>query len=480
MKRFAVIAALAALCAGGAYAATVVTELHSYSQTYTEQVTVGSKGKQQVITIVGTVSGTITDQDTYPDPVTVTQTVTVGGTTSTQVTTTQPTTTGHPTPTTTTAPTTTTEPPSPPPPTDNCTVVAQPSADSNYLNSVYQGVSPGATICLATGNFGYQLVKRDPDKAIGSARVTIRPLAGNMPMFTKLSLGYEQINAFPPNDLTIRDFYAGYPLVWGSRNVSLLNLSGRGFDVFRYNGNPGSELVGEAQGADVLVQGGDYGPCEAPRQDGCTVRIIGTRIVVDGVTIHDVTSTDPINFHTDGMFVRGCIDCKVLRSKWYGNEVTNIRIQNCCQLPAIRNLEIADNWFACPTTGAAQGSVCRWDGIDVDGDVPGLRIHHNSFASGTGVLWAVTGDGCCNYIPQTDAEESRNIEATWPDYSPCATGVRVIENARTPRGAYRLCGSDVFVGDPMYVNPSNEADMDYRLLPGSPAIGYGSRLSESP
>jgi hypothetical protein len=297
-----------------------------------------------------------------------------------------------------------------------------------------------------------------------------------MPMFTKLSLGWEQVNARPPNDLTLRDFYAGYPLVWGSRNVSLLNLSGRGFDIFRYDGNDPNEFVGEAEGADVLVQGGDYGPCEAPRQDGCTVRIIGTRITVTGVTIHDVTSTDPANFHTDGMFVRGCIDCKVLGNKWYGNEVTNIRIQNCCQLPAIKNLEIADNWFACPRLGPQDGGGCRWDGIDIDADIPGLRIHHNSFASNTGVLWAVTGDGCCTFIPQTDAEEARNIEVAWPDYAPCVPGLRVIENARTPRTSYRLCGTDVFVGDPMYVNPSNGADMDYRLQPGSPAAGYGSRL----
>jgi hypothetical protein len=356
-----------------------------------------------------------------------------------------------------------------------CTVTVQPSVASGALNSAYQSAAPGETLCLATGNFGYQLLQRDSDKAIGSERVTIQPAPGASPVFTKLALGQNQIGALPPNDLTIRDFFAGYPVVWGSRNVSLLNLSGRGFDVFRY------DLAGdgENEGADVLVKGGDWGPCEAPRQDGCTVRIIGTRIVVDGVTIHDVTSTDLANYHVDGMFVRGCVDCKVLNSKWYGNYITNIRVQNCCLLPANRNLEVADNWFGCPLTGAAR--ACRGDGIDIDNDVPSLHIHHNSYAAGTGTQWAVTGDGCCTYVPQTDAEELRNIAAAWPDYAPCNTGARVTENARTTRpngGAYRLCGSDVFVGDPQYVNPSNGPDMDYRLRPGSPAAGYGSRLGE--
>jgi hypothetical protein len=461
--KIAAIIAMALLFVGGAYAATVVTETHVVQGTCTT-----AKNNRICNWIT-----TITDEDTVPDPVT----VTVTGSTPTTTATTTGTTTTHPTtPTTTTPPP---PPPPPPPPTDTCTVVLQPNTDDNALNAAYQAAAPGATICLATGNFGYQLVQADPDKAIGSARVTIRPLAGNIPLFSKLSLGFEQINARPPNDLTLKDFYAGYFLVWGSRNVSAFNLSGTGFDVFRYDGNDPNEFVGEAEGADVLVQGGNWGPCEAPRQEGCTVRIIGTRIVVDGVTIHDVTSTDLVNFHVDGMFVRGCTDCKVLNSKFYGNWITNIRVQNCCQLPAIRNLEIADNWFACPRTGPDLGTVCRWDGIDIDANIPGLRVHHNSFAPYTGVLWAVTGDGCCEYIPQSDAEEQRNIEAAWPDYSPCVPGLRVIENARTPRGGeyngYRICGSDVFVGDPMYVNPSNGADMDYRLQPGSPAAGYGSR-----
>lgn len=70
MRRLALIAAICVLAPLGAYAATIVTELHPWQGTITYTEKVGNKN----VVKTATVQGTITDLDTYPDPVTVTVT----------------------------------------------------------------------------------------------------------------------------------------------------------------------------------------------------------------------------------------------------------------------------------------------------------------------------------------------------------------------------------------------------------------------
>ncbi len=127
---------IAALFITGAYAATIVTEVHPFSQSYTDRVTVSSRGKQQVVTVTGTVTGAITEQDTYPDPSTVTVT--------TVQTVTAP-------PSTTTAPTTTTTPPDPEPPSSGITVLPGQS-----WQAAADLAAPGSVISVAPGQHGEQ------------------------------------------------------------------------------------------------------------------------------------------------------------------------------------------------------------------------------------------------------------------------------------------------------------------------------------
>jgi hypothetical protein len=146
------------LLAGGGYAAAqaVVTELHPYSQAYTERVTIGNKNRTQIFTVTGTVQGTITDQDTLPDPVTVTSppvtvTVTTGTTTS------EP------------PPTTTTNPPPPPPPTDPEVELRQPDGGAGFYGNFANPLptDPSYFPIGTWGSYNTTQANRDSDAAAG-------------------------------------------------------------------------------------------------------------------------------------------------------------------------------------------------------------------------------------------------------------------------------------------------------------------------
>jgi hypothetical protein len=481
----AVAALLLLLFAGGAYAATVVTELHPYSKTYTERVTVGSKGKQQVVTIVGTVSGTITDQDTYPDPVTVTQTVTVGGTTSTQVTTTAPTT-GHGTTTapTTTAPTTTTVPP--PPPSGDCTTTVSPDGTSNTLNAAYQAAVPNDVVCLGSGSYGTQKIGKDFDKPEGVGMVTFRPAPGSTPLLEQLQLGNWGDNLPGPRDIIVEELAINYVITtraacWAGscsdtprpQNILLQRIQAKAVDILHSDG--------------VTVQDSDLRGCVAASGNesgsACMTRTANSSFVTfQRNLIHDAVSADPVNWHIDGMFIMGATDVKVLDNKFYRNMVTNIRIQTCCQNRNNERIHIEGNWFAAPFNDL-ELTQKRANAIDIDDPrftpaIPGLKILRNSFGINTRPYFAVLDDGCCNVAPQPGAEIAWNIMQGTPSYSICAPQANEHDNALTqrPGSGSRLCGpGDFFIADPMYVNPDDRFP-DFRLMPGSPATGYGSEL----
>jgi hypothetical protein len=166
-------------------------------------------------------------------------------------------------------------------------------------------------------------------------------------------------------------------------NITFEDLDGPWFDVLDDN----------ATG--ILISGGDYGPCDANAgndNQGCTARMLGTGTTVDGATIHNITTTDATNFHVDGVFIRGCIDCVVRNSTFYNNQIQNIRIQNCCSLPDNDGTQIYNNWFGFAWSNEDLTGL-RHGAIDVDNAVPDMVIAFNSFAS------SCEGGGTCAAYP---------------------------------------------------------------------------------
>jgi hypothetical protein len=314
------------------------------------------------------------------------------------------------------------------------------------LGRAYQLAKPGAVVELAAGSYPYQQIARDPSKT-SPANVVFRPAPGASVSVDMIDFGQEQLGVPAPANIVVRDIHVGYLRAWaGTDHLIWQNISGKHFDMFGVT--------------NVRVLGGDFGPCQAPRDDdACVPRIAGSaNILLDGVTIHDMTSTDLVNHHVDGLFIRGATNVVIRDSKFRGNMITNIRIQpqDCC---ANASITLENNWFAPALQG--EGSATRADGVDVDQPFPGLLFRNNSFATGTGPQLLGT---------YSDARLVGNLMMN----AQCAPGVTYAYNVVIPFSAYSgqtPCGrSDKVVASFGYLN---EGGFDYHIGPSSPAIGSG-------
>jgi hypothetical protein len=248
----------------------------------------------------------------------------------------------------------------------------------------------------------------------------------------------------------VQDMTIDYVRAWrGARHLVWRDIQAKHFDIF--------------DASDIRIFGGDYGPCQAPRDDlACVPRIAGraSNILLDGVSVHGMTSTDLAAYHIDGLFIRGGNNIIVRNSKFWGNMVTNIRIQDqeCC---ANSNIMIENNWF--DSSLQADGVTSRWNAIDVDNGVDGLVIRNNSFMD-SGLLLIGT------------YRRSRIVNNLLENMG-CGTGVKYSRNLFLPFRPYtglRACGStDRRVRSLGYVNGPA---FDLRLRPQSPGFAAGDPL----
>jgi hypothetical protein len=329
-----------------------------------------------------------------------------------------------------------------------CTAVA-PCAT---FNRAYHAARPGDVVEVGAGTYGNQRLTFDPAKR-SSRRVVFKPAPGASVSVESIDFGQAQYEVRAAQHVTVRDMRVGFLRAWdGSSDLVWKNIRGRTFAVLS-----GDEpALGEAE--NVRIVGGSYGPCQAPQEEGCTVALIGKNLLVDGVTIHGMTSSDLANYHVDGMFMRGCRGCTIRNSKFYGNMITNIRIQNCCDLPDNRNLTIANNWFAAPVD--ADGVSLRGDAVDIDNPTPQLVFWNNSFAQNAGLSFAETDFGGTVRVVG-------NLMANL--YGGCRAGVQYANNLFIPidNAGPKPCGpTDRRVRSFGYVGP---AAFNYHITSRSPA-----------
>jgi hypothetical protein len=339
--------------------------------------------------------------------------------------------------------------------------VAPTGADTNPCSAAapcltfdraYRAAKPGQTVWVLPGNYPAQRIAFDPTKSSGD-RVVFSPLSGPVTL-ERLDLGLAPFGLRGPQHVVVQNMTVGRASVWdGSVDVTLQNLTARGFNVVYSLGAIPSP-------ADVRIVGGNYGPCESVAQAGdCVNYISGTNVVIDGATIHDVTSNDLVRYHVDGMFVRGCQGCTIRNSKFWKNMITNIRLQNCCGLSANERITIENNWFGPSLDG--DGVRLRGDAIDFDTPIPGLVVRNNSFAENAGPLFQPNG------WTGTNALVVNNLMANFP----CIAGVTYSHNVFIPSsGSFgsAACGpTDVRVRSFGYVDGPG---FNYHLVPTSPAL----------
>jgi chitodextrinase len=337
-----------------------------------------------------------------------------------------------------------------PPPSGTALAVSPNGSDTNpctqalpcrSFGRAYKAAAPGATVLVMAGTYPGQEISDDPAKQTG-APVVFQPSGGAVTVNGTLDFGQDQFNRLGPKGVTIKDMTITYLHAWaGSERLTWENIDAVHFDM---------------DAVDSVVRGGDYGPCQAPRDDpSCLSRVLGNarNVLVENASFHDITSTDLANFHVDGFAVFGGANVTLRNNRFYGNMITNIRVQNCCGNTPISNLVIENNWFAPPLQG--DGVSINANGIDIDNNVPGLRIRFNSFAEGG--YPQITAS-------QSDAELTGNLFTN----ATCASGVRYAYNVFKPWSETQgqgACGST-----DKKVSTLGYASGGFGLLSTSPAI----------
>ena len=309
----------------------------------------------------------------------------------------------------------------------------------------YKAAASGATVFVGGGTYPGQEIDNDPAKPLDGAPVVFQPSGGGVTVAGTINFGQEQFDRLGPKGVTVRDMKVTYLRAWpGSERLLWENVDVVHWDMVAVNST---------------VRNVDAGPCQAPRDDpSCLSRIFGASrdVTVEDSSFHNVTSTDLANYHVDGMAVFGGENITIRRSKFYANMITNIRVQNCCGNLPIKNLVLENNWFAPSLQG--DGVSTNANGVDIDSNVPGLRLRFNSFAEGS--------------YPQLAAQADAQLTGNLYTNVSCQAGVTYDYNVVIPwseNTGQTPCGTDKKTSSFGYVSASG---LDYHLTAGSPAIDY--------
>ncbi len=262
------------------------------------------------------------------------------------------------------------------------------------FNSSYQAAQPGDTVVVPAGTYPGETVSGTKSPAVTFT------MGGPVTVNGTLRVEADGLNLMGGKQLAVV-----YLTVFGGRNIVADGIDGTHFDIFD---TPGP----------ITVSNGDWGPCQAPRDDAsCLSRVgSGSNVTIVGNSFHNITSTDLANYHVDGMAIFGGANNRVLRNRYFGNMITNIRVQTCCGNPQIANLLVEGNSFQAAINGQGGKNA---NGIDIDTTVPGLKIRFNSFEQGTYIQ---------NTAPSNNAEYTGNLYT----HVSCLAGVTYAYNVFVP------------------------------------------------
>jgi hypothetical protein len=317
------------------------------------------------------------------------------------------------------------------------------------LGRAYQLAQPGQTVDVTAGDYPYQLLSADSRKQ-GTKHVVFQPAPGAGVNVSAIDFGQGQQGIPGPSHVTIRDMSIGYIRAWqGTNDVLWQNITGSSFGVI--------------SATHLTIRGGSFGPCLAPRDANCTPLLLGSNLLVDGVAIHDQTLVPGSGAHVDGMFIRGCQTCTVRNSKFWGNMITNIRIQDCCGNVPNSDITLQNNFFAAPLTGAPGGAT-RFDAVDFDTPIPNLRIISNSMMN--------SGIGFVNAVASAPALVTGNIFGR----AGCDPNATYAYNVFVPfsqfTGQQSCSGTDRKLSSFDAIGYANAGTDDLHLVPHSPAMRF--------
>lgn len=306
----------------------------------------------------------------------------------------------------------------PPPPSGSASVFLSPggndggsctqAAPCGSFNRAYTVAAPGATISVAAGSYGGQVLEWIPGRD-SAAQVRFVPrgqvtISGNLEIAAS-GVYIDGAATGSMSDWRSRTFsfkVAGWTSVEGRSSTQYpRNVTLEGVDT---------SVLGTYSAQNVRVSDMDVGPsvvdaiggrCSAPENkigmNGVAAPVEPTNVVWERVAVHDQNRTlaaANLECHYGGLFVINGQGVTIRDSVFEQNVVYNIQMQNFVGNPA-SNVVIENNWFGCPVNNSfATNGANTCDGqtslqFNAVSTFTNWVIRHNSFARGG----AATGDG---------------------------------------------------------------------------------------
>jgi hypothetical protein len=328
------------------------------------------------------------------------------------------------------------------------------------FDAAYHAANPGDLVLVQSGNYGDQSLSADGTKAAGGARVVIAPatgatvVVGSKPLSTTIQTS-EGLDVEGANAITFQDFIVRGDVTAnaGANNITYQNITTN-------NG-----VFGIYGGLNISFIGGGYG--NVSRYNGRFYEsangVHNQNIVVDGITVHDITSDDLNCCHVTGLLVADADGIVIKNSKFYNNYVFDLELGVFLD-QVLNNVTVENNTFGSGTNGvpfssslAENTNTTSWNNLNVRNNTALVAMRHPDCSG-----------GC------TNVRYSGNISpltASYPSACVNSPGITYSHNVWTG-GAGTCSASDKAVANAGLVN-SNISPPDLHLTSSSPAIDAG-------
>jgi chitodextrinase len=370
---------------------------------------------------------------------------------------------------------------------------ATPGTTVEVENGTYNppcDVTPPAGQACPAGDQEYVL-GWDPTKANATSNVVFEPAPGatvdvNGSIIVQSShVTFENMTlADPSNSVNKYDVEADTYPIGGAQPANAAAANNVGFITFQNITGRNFNINGAH---DVSVIGGSYGPASACgsgqpslTQYGGGNNAIRTalmtsghvdpyNIMINGVTVHNIMSYDLTGCHTEGIAIFSGSNVTISNSKFYGDDVYDVLSQANSGSGALGQITFENNWFGQPTNGSGEGTADS--GVEFD-DNSNITVDNNSFNA---PLVFLAGPSFSN-VSLVGNIVTGPVYAASSNGSMCgASGVTAQYNiTQEVSGLNCTSGTNVQLSSvsPLYVDPANDATMNYNLKPGSQAINF--------
>ena len=332
------------------------------------------------------------------------------------------------------------------------------SAPCQTLQRAFNVAKPGNVVEVAGGTYPAQKITGNKNDA---SDVVFRAAQG-------ATVRVGQSGGDCPDGLRI---YASHVTVQGFKQLGAACVNGepdagaRQSDVTLLNDHAATFLVDSA--TDVNVKGGDYGggidgTTYSPgnsgiRRNGSTLT---SNVTIDGARFHDIhcDASNP-DCHIECLIVGGVNNLIVRNSTFDHCAIFDMFLEGFNG--PISNVLMENNFFADATEGTGGGGTGRTSvGFKPNTAFSNVLVRFNS-AKGV-ITFGGSGPTLSNVRVVGNA-----VNRTGQAANECNSQVQWAYNVVTGRGC---SGQDKVVGSLGWANPTSDANLDYHLLSGSPAI----------